>query len=160
MKKSVFVLLVSVLFFAFASVSAPAPAADVTVPIRQFIDGFNNGDTKTAFAAYAAGDITIVDEFAPHRWVGPHAAQEWAAAYDKHASATGVTDGIVKYGPPTRTEIEVDVAYVVIPAVYNYKEHDTPQTEEGQMTFVLRTEAGAWKITGWTWTGEKPHAAK
>ena len=56
-----------------------AATGDVTAPIRQFIDGFNTGDTKAAFAAYGSGDIVIVDEFAPHRWVGPQAPQEWAA---------------------------------------------------------------------------------
>jgi hypothetical protein len=137
-----------------------AAAGDVTTPIHQFIDGFNSGDTRSAFAAYASGDIVIVDEFAPHRWVGPHAAQEWAADYDKHAQATGVTDGMVKYGAPTRTEIEGKSAYVIVPTVYTYKEHGKPIAEEGQMTFVLKLEAGGWKISGWTWSGGKPHPAK
>ena len=133
---------------------------DVTAPIHQFIDGFNKGDVKSAYAAYAAGDILIVDEFAPHRWYGPHAAQEWAADYDKHAAATGVTDGLVKYGVPTRTEIEGDMAYVVIPTTYLYKEHGKAMTEQGQMTFVLHKEAGGWKIGSWVWTGTKPHSSK
>ena len=137
--------------------STAAAAADVTVPIHQFIDGFNTGDTKAAYAAYATGDIVIVDEFAPHRWSGTHAAQDWAADYDKHAQATGVADGSVQYGPPTRTEIEGDVAYVIVPTVYNYKEHGQLTAEEGQMTFVLRLESGAWKISAWTWSGVKPH---
>ena len=142
------------------SASLAASPADVTMPIRQFIDGFNTGDTKSAYAAYASGDITIVDEFAPHRWTGPHAPQDWAADYDKHAQATGVTDGSVKYGPPMRAEIEGDAAYVIIPTVYNYKDHGQPTTEEGQMTFVLRMENAAWKISAWTWTGVKPHVTK
>jgi ketosteroid isomerase-like protein len=137
-----------------------APHGDVMTPIRQFIDGFNKGDTKSAFAAYAIGDILIVDEFAPHRWFGPRAAQDWAAAYDKHAQATGVSDGSVKYGKPTRTEIEDDVAYVIVPTVYNYKDHGAATTEEGQITVVLHKEAGGWKISAWTWTGVKPHRAK
>ena len=140
--------------------SAFAASGDVTTPIRQFIDGFNTGDVKSAYAAYATGDITIVDEFAPHRWTGPHAAQDWAADYDEHAQATGVTDGLVKYGEPTRTEIEGDVAYVIVPTVYTYKEKGHPLVEEGQMTFVLYQEAGTWKIRGWTWSGVKPHAVK
>lgn len=134
-----------------------ANAADVTAPIHQFIDGFNTGDVKSAYAAYASGEIVIVDEFAPHVWRGPHAPQDWAADYDKHAQATGVSDGSVKYGQPTRMEVEDNVAYVVIPTVYNYKEHGAAVTEEGQMTFVLCSEKGAWKITAWTWTGAKPH---
>ncbi len=137
-----------------------AAAGDVMVPIRQFIDSFNTGDTKSGYAAYAMGDIAIVDEFAPYHWTGPNAAHAWAAGYDKHAKATGVTDGTVKYAEPTRTEMEGALAYVVIPTTYLYKEHGQPMAENGQMTFVLHSQAGAWKISGWTWTGEKPHPAK
>jgi len=125
-------------------------------PICQFIDGFNTGDTKSAFAAYAPGDILIIDEFAPHRWFGPHAAQDWAAAYDKHAQATGVSGGSVKYGNPTRVEIDGDVAYVIVPTLYVYKERGSPMTEEGQMTFVLLGEPAGWKISSWVWSGVKP----
>jgi len=157
MKKVLLALLASTLL---ATAAMAAPPQNVTASINQFIDAFNSGDTKTAFAAYATGDITIIDEFAPHSWVGPHAPQQWAADYDKHAQATGVSDGKVKYGAPTRTEIEGNSAYVIIPTTYLYKEHGKPLVEEGQMTFVLRAEAGRWKIGGWTWSGTKPHPAK
>lgn len=157
MKNALLALLASILL---VPVAIPAAPEDVTKPIHQFIDGFNSGDTKSAFAAYASGDITIIDEFAPHRWVGPHAAQEWAAAYDKHTQATGVTDGKVTYGAPTRAELEGNVAYVIVPTVYLYKEKGKALREEGQMTFVLHQESGGWKISGWTWTGVKPHPAK
>ena len=156
MNKTILVLLAVVLLVPAVVVASE----DVTAPIHQFIDGFNTGDVKSAYAAYASGDIMIIDEFAPHVWTGPHAAQDWAADYNKHAQATGVSDGSVKYGAATRTEIEADVAYVVIPTVYNYKDHGQATTEEGQMTFVLRKEKGAWKIGAWTWTGVEPHPAK
>lgn len=157
MRRIILAMLVNVLLAVAAMANA---AGDVTAPIHQFIDGFNTGDVKSAFAACAGGDIIIVDEFAPHRWVGPHAAQEWAADYDKHAAALGVSDGSVKYGAPTRAEIEGDVAYVIVPTIYRYQQHGHPLVEEGQMTFVLHAEAGGWKISGWTWSGVKPHAAK
>jgi len=149
------VLLASLATLATAATSAPN---DPSAPIRQFIDGFNSGDTKSAYASYAAGEISIVDEFAPHRWLGPNAAHRWAAAYDRHAAATGVTDGHVSYREPTRTEVEGAVAYVVMPTLYTYKEHGKPMVEEGQITVTLRNGAGGWKITGWTWAGVKPHA--
>jgi len=148
MKRTTIALLANL---ALSPVATAATPGDVTQPIHQFIDGFNTGDTKSAFAAYAPGTVTIVDEFAPHRWVGPKAAQAWAADYDKHAQATGVSDGTVKYGEPTRAEVEGDAAYVIVPTVYDYKEHGQPTTEEGQMTFVLRGGAGGWKISGWSW---------
>jgi ketosteroid isomerase-like protein len=155
--KPIFAILAGILL---ASSPIAATPADVTKPVRQFIDGFNSGDLKSAYASYATGDITIVDEFAPHRWVGPHAPQQWAADYDKHAQATGVTDGKVTYGEPTRIEIEGNVAYVILPTVYLYKEHGKPLQEEGQVTAVLHLEPTGWKMRGWTWSGVKPHPAK
>lgn len=137
-----------------------AADSDVTTPIKQFVDGFNSGDTKSAFAAYATGEITIIDEFAPHFWYGSSAAQDWAAEYDKHAKATGVSDGNVKYGAPLVSNVEGDVAYVTIPTVYNYKEKDKAMTEPATMSFVLIKQSGAWKIRAWTWSGTVPKMAK
>ena len=157
MKRATMLLLASVLAVPHAIAVGPA---DVRTPIHQLIDGFNNGDVKSAYAAYATGDILIVDEFAPYRWIGPHAAQQWAADYDKHAQATGVSDGLVKYGAPTRVEIESDAAYVIVPTTYLYKQRGNALREEGKMTFVLHRETEGWKISSWTWSGVRPHAAK
>jgi hypothetical protein len=157
MKQAIVALLALVLC---APAVIPATGDDASAPVRQFIDGFNSGDVQSAFAAYSAGPITIIDEFAPHIWTGPNAAHEWADAYDKHAQVTGVTDGKVTYGKPTRTELTADVAYVVMPAVYIYKENGKPLKEEGQLTAVLHRESGAWKIRAWTWTGVRPHPAR
>jgi ketosteroid isomerase-like protein len=157
MRKSILALLAAALLVPSTFATAQA---DVAAPIRQFIDGFNSGDTKVALAAIAQGDIHIIDEFAPFSWNGPNAAQDWITGYDKHAQATGVTDGIVKYEAPTRIELEGDLAYVILPTIYLYKEHGKPMAEEGQLTCVLRAEAGGWKISAWTWSGVKPHPAK
>jgi ketosteroid isomerase-like protein len=157
MKKTIVALVASVLL---VSLAVAAPPGDVTTPIKQFIDGFNSGDVKTAYAAYAPGTITIIDEFAPHRWIGPNAAHKWAADYDKHATATGVTDGVVKYGAPSRSVVDGDTAYVIVPALYTYKEKGQAMAEEGQFAFVLRAESAGWKIQGWTWTGVVPHSPK
>jgi hypothetical protein len=157
MKKTLLALI------AFVLLGLPAVAAtpgDVMTPIKQFRDGFNTGDTKTAYAAYAPGSITIVDEFAPHRWVGVNAAHEWAATYDKHAAATGVTDGVVKYDAPTRSVVDGDTAYVIVPGHYTYKEHGKAMAEEGQFAFGLKAETAGWKIQGWTWTGATPQPGK
>lgn len=156
MKKTL-LSVIAVLLFAPAIMAAQ----DVTATVHQFIDAFNAGDMKATDAAYAStGNIAIIDEYAPYIWVGRHAGQDWAAAYDKHAQATGVTDGKVEYSPAVRQEVDGEAAYVVLPTVYNYKEHGKAMTERGHMTFVLHKEKGAWKIAAWTWTGAKPQAAK
>lgn len=158
MKKEILALCVCALL-APGAMAAKGPG-DVISTVRQFIDAFNSGDTKAEYAACTTGSVVIMDEFAPHLWVGPHAPQQWVADYDKHAAATGVTDGRVTYGAPTRKEIEGNMAYVIVPTVYLYKERGKPLVEEDQLTITLHVGAGDWKITGWTWTGVKPHAPR
>jgi ketosteroid isomerase-like protein len=154
MKRLAAALVASVLL-APAAMAATAP--EVVAPIHQFIDGFNTGDAKKAFAAFAPGSVSIIDEFAPHLWTGPNAPHAWAAAFEKFAKAAEITDGAVKYGEPTRAEVEGKVAYVILPTVYSYKDHGKPTAEDGQMTFVLRSGAQGWKISAWTWSGPPPH---
>jgi hypothetical protein len=137
-----------------------AAGPGLSAPIRQFIDGINSGDTKSANAAYATGDILIVDEVAPHRFSGPNAPQDWLDDFGRFAAAAGITDTHLKDSAPTRAEIEGEVAYVVVPTLYTYKEKGKAMKEEGQLTLVLHSEAGVWKISAWTWTGVKPHPAK
>ncbi len=161
MKRALLPLLAAILLLAATPTpSKAAPADDVTANIHHFIDAFNSGEFKAFYAAFAAGSVSIVDEFAPHFWAGPHAAQTWGDDYDKHAKATGVTDGVVAYGEPTRKVVSGALAYVIVPCVYKYKENGKATEEEGQLTFVLHHEAGAWKIRSWTWTGVYPHPAK
>ncbi len=52
MRKVLLVLFLSVLM---VPSGISAATQDVTAPIHQFIDGFNTGDTKSPFAAYATG---------------------------------------------------------------------------------------------------------
>ena len=47
MKKAILATLATVLLVPAALAATPG---DVTAPIRQFIDGFNSGDTASAFA--------------------------------------------------------------------------------------------------------------
>lgn len=157
MNRAIFALLMSSVCL---PTSMAASSGDVMAPIRQFIDAFNSADTKAQYAACSSGEVVIIDEFAPHVWVGPRAPQQWAADYDKHARATSVMDGRVTYGAPNRKEVEGDEAYVIVPTVYLYKEHGKPLVEEGSLTITLRQEADARKITGWTWSGVRPHAPR
>ncbi len=139
---------------------AAAPKDDPALPVHQFLDGFNTGDTKTAYAAYASGDVSIIDEFPPHFWLGPKAPQSWAAAYEKNATAEGVSDGHVSYSKPTVVNVEGDAAYVTLPATYTYKSHGAPISEEANMAFALKHTKAGWKIRAWAWTGTVPHPAK
>lgn len=134
---------------------APAVAAqqaDVMVVVRQFVDGFNKGDVKSAVAACAA-ETSIIDEFPPHEWHGPGACAKWAADYDANAKKDGITDGIVTLTTPKHVTVTGDRAYVVIPSNYEYKQPGKAMKQTGSMfTFALHKGAAGWRITGWSWS--------
>jgi ketosteroid isomerase-like protein len=134
--------------------SPPGPSATVSL----FINSFNKGDVKAAEATHTA-DAVIIDEAPPHRWIGPGAVQAWATDLDKDGKAKGQTNQHVSLGKADRVLVSGDNAYVVVPAVYSYKEHGKPMSESAHMAFSLAKAADGWKISGWTWAGTTPHAA-
>jgi hypothetical protein len=132
----------------------------VTAPITTFIDAFNKGDTPAAAATHATGaDLVIIDELSPYLWRGPKAFQEWGAALDADAKKRGMTDPKVTLGAVTRVEMNGADAYVVVPAVFTFKEKGVAMRESAQMTFALKKGPSGWLIHGWTWTGPKPSKA-
>ncbi len=149
MRKTLFALAVAAL------VAGPVAAnerTDAMVPVRQFIDGFNKGDVKTAVAA-CAEQTSIIDEFPPHEWHGPGACANWANDFDADAKKNGITDGKVTLGNPRHADITADRAYVVVPADYAYKQKGKAVKESGSLlTLALQKGAAGWRITGWSWT--------
>jgi ketosteroid isomerase-like protein len=138
---------------------AGAPDPQLMAPIHKFLDSFNKGDAAAAAATHSAtDDLAIIDEVPPHLWRGAQAFQAWGADLESDAKKRGITDPAVTLGAPTRVETDGTQAYVVVPAVYSFKEHGAAMREAAQMTFVLKKGAEGWLIHGWTWTGPKPKA--
>jgi hypothetical protein len=73
--------------------------ADVMVTVHQFVDAFNQGDTKAA-AATCAAQTSILDEFPPHEWHGAGACLKWMNDYDADAKKNGISDGVVTLSTP------------------------------------------------------------
>jgi SnoaL-like domain len=137
--------------------------ADLMAPIQKFVESFNKGDMAGAAATHTtSADLAIIDEVPPHMWLGPKAFQAWSSDLMNDAKKNGITEPLVTIRAATRTERNGDQAYVVVPAVYTFKQNGTPMREAAQMTFVLKKAAGAsaWLIHGWTWTGPKPQPAE
>jgi hypothetical protein len=111
-------------------------------------------------ATHAAGpELTIIDEVPPFIWRGAKAFQAWSTTLESVSKQAGITDQKVTISAPTRTESSGDSAYVIVPAVYTYKEKGVDMREAAQMTFALKKGASGWLIHGWTWTGPKPQRA-
>jgi hypothetical protein len=142
-----------------ATASGAAPDAGLMAPIRKFVDSFNKGDMVAAAATHAPGDVSILDEVSPYLWRGSEAFKAWSADLGKDAEKRGITEQVVEISDPTREETSGDHAYVVVPAVYTYKERGKAMREQAQFVFALQKGATGWLIHGWAWTGPTPAPA-
>lgn len=132
--------------------AAAAEKTDVMVAVHQFVDGFNKGDVKTAVAA-CADQTSIVDEFPPHEWHGAGACAKWADDYVANAKKEGISDGVVTLGRPRHVNVAGNVAYVVVPADYAFKQNGKAVKEKkAALTLALKKGEAGWRITGWSWT--------
>jgi SnoaL-like domain len=138
-----------------AVAAAATPTDELTAPIVLFIDAFNKGDAAVAAAAHVANDLVIIDEVPPFSWQGPDAFSAWNDDLASDAATNGITDQLVTLAAATRVESSGARAYVVVPAVYTFKQKGVAMRESAQMTFALRKEAAGWRIGGWTWTGPR-----
>ncbi len=145
-------MLVALFLVVFSHAQTPGSAQTaVLVSVRQFVDGFNKGDTKTLLAA-CADQTSILDEFPPHEWHGTGACAKWVSDFDADAKKNGITDGVVTLSNPSHVDITADHAYVVIPANYTFKQKGRPVSEVGSIiTLTLQKSQSGWRITGWSW---------
>lgn len=143
-----------------SSMQAQTADPQLMAPINTFIDSFNKGDIAGAAATHAAeADLVIIDEVPPFLWRGAQAFQAWAADLQREDKKQGITDEKVSIGAATRVETDGVAAYVVVPAVYTFKQGGVAMRETAQMTVTLKKGAAGWLIHGWTWTGPKPQKA-
>ena len=137
---------------ALSVLTVPARAA-VTDPVataRQFVDGFNRGDSKTELGACAEA-TGIIDDFAPHAWMS---CASWANAYAANAKQNGITAGTVVLGKPLHDDVTGDVAYVVFPATFTFRQKGKSTSQDALFTFVVKKAAGGWQIVAWAWSNK------
>ena len=161
MKHLLVACLCSIGLISATAAAAATTEADLMVPIRLFIDTFNHGDLPGAEAMHLPTGVVIIDEPAPHLWQGAGAFKAWANDLMAHDKAAGWTDQKMTLGKVLRTESTGDRGYVVVEAVYSFKQNNEAMNEDpSYMTFALQKIAVGWRIAGWAWTGSTPHKAK
>ena len=135
--------------------TVPAAASeqdDVMKVVRQWVDGLNKGDTKSAIAA-CAEQAAIIDEFPPYEWHGAGTCSKWLTQLQAFNKSIGLTDGVVTLKQARRVDVTGDSAYVVVPADFRYKEHGKDGAEIGALfTVALKKGQVGWRITGWAWS--------
>ena len=144
------------LFIALAvSMLAAGPAAatdraDAMSVVHQWVNSFNKGDMK-AMAATCADQASIIDDFPPHVWHGAGACANWSGDFQAFTKAGDITDPTVTVGKPWHIDVTADLAYVVAPTTFSFKQKGKPVTEGGVLTAILQKSAAGWRFIAWAW---------
>ncbi len=125
--------------------------------IARFIETLDDADLRGAFAER---DVTIIENFAPYRFDGPDAVQNWAAGMRAHRVDTAALQH--EFGAPQDFSRSGDRAFFALPTTWTGTYRGTPFTETGGWAFVLidqvddtghhdwRVQSYGWAVTGVT----------
>ena len=124
---------------------------DPMAAVRQYVDGFNNGDAK-AMAAACADPMQILDGMSRHVWQGSTAAEDWwhdVLVEGEHLGASGYN---IRLGEPQHVDVTGDYAYVVVPTTMTFTLRGNKVTQSGSVyTVALREVGPVWLLTAWAW---------
>jgi hypothetical protein len=133
------------------SVAQGSNDAAVRAVFDRAIRALNARDLRGWLATCATG-ASIIDEIPPHSWQGPQGCANWWTDFTEFARRNRLTDTGVMLETPLHVVIEARSAYLVIPAVYTFRQSGKAQRETGTFTVAERRTVQGWMISGWTWT--------
>jgi hypothetical protein len=96
-----------------------------------------------------AGDVVIVENFAPYVFRGPDAVARWRAGFREHAAT--LSGLVVTFGTAQDFSSDGDTAYFVLPTAWAGRSDGEAFEEEGGWAFVLKRQGRNWRIACYAW---------
>jgi ketosteroid isomerase-like protein len=143
-----FVLAAAMLHASAAASGGPSDA--VMQPVNALLAAAN-ADDAAAMDRYVTGDAIVVDDFAPYRWTGPHAARQWWTDIDALFAKVGITQVHATASPVTQYSVSPDEAYVVVPLSVSYLLKGKAAGNTGLWTCVVHRYGASWKVAVAAW---------
>jgi hypothetical protein len=123
--------------------------------VRQYIDGFNNGDVDVMAAVFDDYG-SILDGMAPHLWIGPTAARDWYRDVLAEGELHSASGYFVTLAEPLHNNVTDDSAYIAVPATMTFTVGGQKVTQTGAaFTVALRKRSDGWRVAAWAWTKGK-----
>ena len=142
---------VTAAFLWSAAAAVASDNGDVLASVQKANDSFNSGNKQEWLNICSAAPV-IIDNFAPYRWDGMTACEDYWNANAADSKKSGITDEVVTLGKPWHVAVTGDRAYVVVPTTDTYKEKGKAVTRAGSVwTFTLQKFASGWLVTGMAW---------
>ncbi|HXC56838.1 MAG TPA: hypothetical protein VNU97_16180 [Rhizomicrobium sp.] len=110
---------------------------------------FIAGGGEENLAGFASHDVTILENFAPHLFRGADAVTAWAGAMRAHTRDLG---GLVhSFGAAQDFAADGDGVFFTLPTHWSGTVRGRRFEEDGGWSFLLRREAGAWRVRAYAW---------
>jgi hypothetical protein len=125
------------------------PDAAMLAPVEK-IARFIAGGGDENLQAFADGDVTILENFAPHLFAGAGAVRAWAAEMRKHAA--GLSEMRHSFGlAQDFTRGDDGRVFFSLPTQWRGLSQGRPFDEDGGWAFLLEQQNGAWRVRSYAW---------
>lgn len=125
----------------------PDPA--MMAPVERVAAFIASGGVGSAAEAFAGGDVTILENFAPYLFTGAAAVETWALGMRAHLS--GVTGLRHQFGQPHNFSRSGDQVFLSLPTQWSGVVDGRAFTERGGWCFVLTKQGHEWRIRNYGW---------
>ncbi|HZZ88846.1 MAG TPA: hypothetical protein VFE13_10995 [Caulobacteraceae bacterium] len=125
------------------------PDAAMMAPIEALAAFMASGAERPPTDLFAAGEVTILENFPPYLFSGPSAVADWARGMREHL--VGLSGLRHRFGAPQNFGRTGDEVFVSLPTEWSGASHGRRFIEHGGWCFVLRRQGGEWRIRSYGW---------
>jgi hypothetical protein len=130
-----------------ATTERPDPA--MMAPIERVAAFITSGGAGSPVEAFAGGDVTILENFAPYLFTGAAAVEAWALGMREHLS--GVTGLRHRFGEARDFSRSGDEVFLSLPTEWSGVVRGRAFTEKGGWCFVLTRQGEEWRVRNYGW---------
>ena len=128
------------------------PDASMLAPVEK-IARFIAGGGDENLSAFADGDVTILENFAPHLFRGQGAVTRWAQAMRAHTST--LSDMRHSFGAAQDFSGGATQAFYSLPTHWRGKSNGQAFAEDGGWAFLLVRQRGEWRVQSYAWAATR-----
>ena len=107
------------------------------------------GDASLLEGVFSSGEVTILENFAPHVFRGQDGLAQWREIMTRHVGA--IADLKHVFGAPQDFGQANDVVHFTLPTRWTGSRDGRRFTELGGWSFVQVRETGGWRIRSYGW---------
>lgn len=106
-------------------------------------------DASLLDGVFSGGYVTILENFAPHIFLGQQGLAQWRAIMTRHVGAIDALKHA--FGAPQDFGLDGDTVHFTLPTRWSGVRGGKPFKELGGWTFVQVREADGWRIRSYGW---------